>query len=346
MVAVLTLPVPWANVPGLDVNQLRVQSGRESSLTYDDGITLRVEVFDPSSFAALDALMSALASSERPGQVSLVAGFIPLPWRAPLRSAGVSFLDVSGVAEIDWPRIRISARRFGKPIRRVRAALPMQKGHGLVVQELLLQSSNGAQPSVGAVAISAGVSLPTASKAISQLEAHGLVQKHRTGTVAKVEVVDRAAIAHQLAAATSWPGTVTVAGYAWGRTIFDVASRLSSRASQNDLDFAVTGRVAANYLGIASTSSPERLRIWVDAQDKELEATATALGLEPASGDEANVSISHDRWRAGTIHRRLATLDGSDAWIANPLRIWCDLHDEPRGSEFAAQMWGSIADGA
>jgi hypothetical protein len=56
-----------------------------------------------------------------------------------------------------------------------------------------------------------------------------------------------------------------------------------------------------------------------------------------------NVRISADRWRVGVHRRAIARFDELTAMVAHPLRVWCDLHAEQRGSEFAAQLWGEIS---
>ncbi|MCC5954431.1 MAG: winged helix-turn-helix transcriptional regulator [Acidimicrobiia bacterium] len=258
----------------------------------------------------------------------------------------MSFVDVSGVAEIDWPRIRVSSRRFGRSVQRQRASLPLQKGHAAVTQELLVQALEGSKPWIGELAASAGVSVPTASKAVSQLEAHGLVVKHRDAHRVSVEVVDPVGLAQRLADRTGWPGEETVFGYLWGRTVFDVASRLSAVASRVDVEIAVTGRVGAAYLGVFGTTSPKDVRAWVGVGDRSLENVAEMLGLEPATDDAANVVLSNDRWGVGVNGRLDAPFDDLQAWVAHPLRVWCDLPDEQRGSDYAAQMWSVVTDGS
>lgn len=343
--AELTLDLPWFEAAESDLDGLRLRRGRSEALAYDDGIVLDVEVVDPADHPSPEALVDTAKAASGPGRVVLVAGAVPLAWRSPLREAGVSFVDVSGVAEIHWPRINVSARRFGRPVRRKRAALPFQKGHALVVQELLILTADGTAPTIGEVAESAGVSLPTASKAISQLEEHGLVAKHRDGTRVMVDVIDRVAIAVRLAERTSWPGDETIAAYLWGRTVFDVAARLSAAADAAGVELAVTGRIAAAHYGVLGTSSPKEVRCWVAGGSAPLADVAEELELEPAPREEANVVLSSDGWRFGVQRRRELQLDDASVWVAHPLRVWCDLHDEARGSEFAAQMWGAVNHG-
>ena len=72
---------------------------------------------------------------------------------------------------------------------------------------------------------------------------------------------------------------------------------------------------------------------------------AAALGLEPAPDEAANVVLSNDKWRVGVTRRRYERFDDFNAWAAHPVRIWCDLHDEQRGAEYAAQMWSVVTHG-
>lgn len=63
-------------------------------LTYEDGITLTVRVLEPSHFESVDDLIDEAKGDAAPGLVTLVAGSVPLEWRAWLRAAEVSFADV------------------------------------------------------------------------------------------------------------------------------------------------------------------------------------------------------------------------------------------------------------
>lgn len=345
MSAVLTLDLPWVETSSGAIEGLEVHRGRASTLAFSDGIVLDVRIVDPSAHSAATALIDRVKGAAAPGRVVLVAGAVPLEWRAALRDAGVSFVDVSGVAEIHWPRVEGSSRRFGQPVKRRRRPLPLQKGHGVVTQELLVLAMDASWPSIGELASSAGVSVATASKAVAQLQAHGLVVKHRRGTRVAVEVVDPVAIARQLADRTAWPGDETLSGYLWGRTVFDVAARLSAAASRFGAEVALTGRVAAGYLGVLGTASPKEVRAWVAVGDLALADVAEALGLEPCQDEVANVVLSSDKRRVGVARRQEARLDDLRAWVAHPLRIWCDLHDEQRGSEYAAQIWSAVTRG-
>ena len=159
-----------------------------------------------------------------------------------------------------------------------------------------------------------------------------------------VEVLDRVAIAARLAERTAWPGDEMLAVFLWGRTVFDVAARISDAAARAGIDLAVTGRVGAAYHGVLGTSSPKEVRCWVNAHSP-LADSAEALGLDPAPDESANVLLSTDPWRVGVHRRQVAQFDDLTASVAHPLRVWCDLHDEQRGAEYAAQMWGAMVHG-
>jgi hypothetical protein len=109
------------------------------------------------------------------------------------------------------------------------------------------------------------------------------------------------------------------------------------------IDIAVTGRVGAAFLGVLGTSSPSEVRCWVGVNGRRLEDVAAELGLEPAPAESANVRVSADRWRIGIHRRAVARFDELTATVAHPLRVWCDLHGEQRGSEFAAQLWAELS---
>lgn len=341
MVAEVRLKLPWLPRSPDHLQDVLIGRGTENIVSYDDGITLDVRVLDPGIYPSVEALVTDVEAQRGPGRVVLVAGLLPVEWRAPLRANEISFIDVSGVAEIRWPRLRVSARRFAQPVKRHRSPLPLQKGYALVSQELLIATARGERRTVGELAKAAGVGLSTASRAVSQLAEHGLVAKERDRGHVTAVVVDQVELAEQLAERTKWPGDELLHGYVWGRNVWDVASRISQATAEAEVDIAITGRAGAAFLGVLGTSTPNEVRGWVAADDRSLPEVAEALGLEPAPTSDANVALSTDRWRLGVHRSRSATFEQWTACIAHPLRVWCDLRSEHRGREFAAQLWGS-----
>ncbi|HUY47142.1 MAG TPA: winged helix-turn-helix domain-containing protein [Streptosporangiaceae bacterium] len=342
MAAELCLDLPWVPQSVQQVGELAVRRARRNVLSYDDGIALEVCLLDPAAYPSAEALVGDAEEQAQPGRVVLVAGMVPVSWRSQLREAELSFIDVSGVADISWPRLRIVARHFAQPVRRQRSPVPLQKGHARVVQELLIVSGGGAEPALAYLAEGAKVSLSTASRAITQLAEHGLVVKKRSGSHVVVAVTDRVEIAERLAAQTAWPGGQRIGGYLWGRNGWDVAARLSANAIEAGITLAVTGRAGAAFLGVLGTSSPSEVRCWVDAGERPLTDIAGSLGLDPAPEEAANVTLSSDPWRVGVHRRGSISFEDWTATVAHPVRVWCDLHSEKRGVEFAAQLWGAV----
>jgi MarR family len=342
MVAVLELAVPWAPGRPEDFGDLVVRRGGHDVLTYDDGIRLSVQLIDPMVHgSAEDLVTSASGAASRPGQLALVGGAVPVDWRGALRSAGVSFIDVGGVVEIDWPRLRVSSAQFGREVVRRRSPAPLQKGHALVAEELLIATVEDRQLTIAELARQVGVNKSVASRAIAQLAQQGLVE--RGGRSGALRVASLAELAGLLAARTAWPGREVVVGYAWGRTTLDTAAAISRNAAEAGVDIAVTGRVGAAFLGVLGTSAPTEVRCWATVDEQSLEDVAVALGVEPAPAEAANVRVTADRWRIGVHRRADARFDELTATVAHPVRVWCDLHAERRGSEFAAQLWGGIS---
>lgn len=335
----LRLNLPWIPDEPDHVGDLIISRGRDDVLTYDDGISLQVHVLDPAFYETVEDVIASARAEDGPGRVALVAGSVPVEWRAALRQVRLSFIDVDGVAEIAWPRLRLAARQFARQVIRRRDVVPLQKGHALVAEELLIAAVGGAQPSISELAQRAEVSVSTASRAVKQLAEQGIVEREQNWRQVAVRLVDVTALADLLANRTAWPGSEIVSGYAWGRNILDVAVTISRNAADAGIDMAITGRTGAAFLGVLGTSSPREVRCWAALNGRTLPEIAGRLQLDPAPPESVNVRVSADQWRIGVHRRADVHFDGWTATVAHPLRVWCDLHGEVRGREFAAQLW-------
>jgi transposase len=341
--ALLRLNVPWVPSKPDRFGDLAISRGGGDVLAYDDGISLLVEVLDPAHYETVGDLLVSAQDAMGPGRLVLVAGAVPVEWRAALRKAELSFIDVGGAVEIVWPRLRVSASRFGKEVLRHRRALPLQKGHALVAEELLIASLSGTPPTITELARRAGVDKSIASRTVAQLAKQGMVAREQGRRGVPVCVADPASLAELLAERTAWPGYEVVGGYIWGRNIWDTAATVSRNAAEAGIGLAITGRSGAAFLGVLGTSSPLEVRCWATLDERPLEEVAAALGLTPAPPESANVRVSADPWRIG-VHRHASTqFDEWTATVAHPLRVWCDIHAEERGREFAAQLWGRVS---
>src|ERR1700758_3828388 len=73
--AVLQLNAPWVPAEPESFAALVVRRGGDKVLTYDDGISLRVQLIDPAAYwNAADLVVSAQNASGQPGQLALVGG--------------------------------------------------------------------------------------------------------------------------------------------------------------------------------------------------------------------------------------------------------------------------------
>jgi predicted transcriptional regulator len=253
------------------------------------------------------------------------------------------FIDVSGIAEIAWPRIRVSTRRLTGPVERQTTAIPLQKGHALLVQELLIAPASGSPPTITELAERARVSVSTASRIVAQLAEQGLVERDRNWRHVSVRLSDRAGLAKLLADRSAWPTGQVISGHAWGRNIWDAAASISRRAADAGIAFAVTGRCGAAFLSVLGTAPPPVVRCWADLGGRSLADASEQLSLELAPIESSNVLISADPWRVGLHHRAAAQFEEWTATVSHPVRVWCDLHGEERGREFAAQPWRAVS---
>jgi MarR family len=338
--AVLRLNVAWAPNEPDRLGDLAISRGSNDVLEYDDGISLYVEVLDPVRYETVEDLVHSAQDAAGPGRLVLVAGAVPVEWRAALRRAELSFIDLGGVVEIVWPRLRVSASRFGKQVVRHRRAVPLQKGHALIAEELLIASVDGMPPTINELALRAGVDKSIASRAVAQLAGQGLVVREQGRRQAPVVVTSLESLANLLAERTVWPGHELVGGYLWGRNIWDTAATLSRNAANIGIQLAITGRTGAAFLGLLGTSSPLEVRCWAALNGRPVEEVADALGLTPAPRESVNVRVSADPWRIGVHRHASAQFDEWTATVAHPFRVWCDVHAEERGLEFASQLWG------
>ncbi len=97
-------------------------------------------------------------------------------------------------------------------------------------------------------------------------------------------------------------------------------------------------------MGVLGTGDIRVVRGRLRCRPNDLVTQCRELGIEPAPRDQANVAIAADTWGLGSRGARPISFEGYEARIASPLRVWCDVLDEPRGSEFAAQLWRQVSD--
>lgn len=348
-IAELTLDVPWIPEDPRTLDGLRLRRGRDAELRYLtadlDGITQRVEV----EFAhrSLDPdMVAARARAQPAGQLFLIVGPVPLELRAPLRDRMVSFLATDGTAEIFWPRLRVSASRFtDEVVERRTSAVTLRGSHARVVQALLAADMEGdVFETSKALGLRAGVGPSVVSRLLQKLARQGLVVLEREAGQAQPRVADRVALATLLRDERGWASARAVYGYVYGRDVIDRAARITNSASSDPDadDVAISGAVGAMAYDAVAVGVTE-LRVWLSGlAESPPEPRLLAAGIEPAARHEANCQVAFDRDGIGLLGARDVSLGHSDIRVAHPLRVWCDVHDELRGDDIAAELWSRM----
>jgi hypothetical protein len=341
----LRLPLPWVPEEPAHVGGLVLQRGADATLTYlDDGITLGVEILDP---AAGYSDLVFRAQSLPAGSVALVAGDIPVGLRPRLRKDEISFLDVDGTVELFWPRLRLSASRATDPnVQRRTPPVTLRGAHARIVQALLISWSDGEDlSSANELAEMADASKAATSRALRKLAERGLVDLIPAGRAHQPRVVDPVELAESLRKERGWPRREVHYGYRYGRdpmrraADLHEASKTATSADDRRWELAVTGIVGAAAHGVLTTAPPRLLKIWVRAEGEALSTVFGDLEIEPALPEEANCAVALDRYGVGLLGARPVETSIGYVWTAHPIRLWCDLHREPRGEEVAAQVW-------
>jgi len=258
----------------------------------------------------------------------------------------VSFLAADGTAEIFWPRLRVSASRFLEPaIQRRTPAVTLRGSHARIVQALLIaEMDERSFETSKELAVAAGTGPSIVSRLLNKLARQGLVAIEREAGTARPHVADRVALANLLRGQRGWAQSRVVYGYVYGRDAIDRAARLADRtaAEPRGPSIAVTGALGAMAYEAFAVGITQ-LRVWLHAkQDSPSEPTMLAAGIEPAAAEEANCQVAFDRDGVGLLGARPVGLGHSEIPVAHPLRVWCDLENEPRGESIAAELWSRM----
>lgn len=340
----LTLDLPWLPDQPVDLDEVEIERGPVNRLAYVDGIELAVVLLAADPEDSVRSVLRQVDEMGGPGKVVLVVGSVPVVWRAELRKRGASWLATDGRMELRWPRLAVSAHRLSvsapTPARK-RAPVALQKRQGVVAQVLCELALSGSLPvTVSQLAGAAEVGVAVASSAAHALARHGYVAKQRDGKTVLIDVDDISSLARLLADRTGWEHAKVAWAYGFGRSPLDVAHRITRAARESETNMAVTGRVGATYLGVIGTGDPSTVRVRVEATPDDAAAALDRLGLEAVDREEANVAVALDRWRLGTTHAQVLRFQKYSALIAPPVRVWCDLDGEPRGTDGTLSGFG------
>jgi len=274
-------------------------------------------------------LLGAVAGESRLGMV--VADRLAPHVRRELENAGCAYADAAGAVYVDVPGLLLHvepSQRSGL------AKLQAPQGIGVVGVRLVQVMLDEPQRdwSVADLAKAAASSAGQAHKVLTRLEAEGLVTVTGRGPGRRRRVTRPGDL-------LDWLATVPSArrvrerlhAYLYAPDAMALATRISLRALQTGLTYAITGAGGAALLGArAAVSAIPEIMVRIDP-DVDLHRAAELLQAEPVDGG-ANLMLVRDLGRLG-VHG--STSNGPVA-IAPPPRVWLDMLGEPRGEDAAA----------
>ncbi|MCW3042926.1 MAG: hypothetical protein JWL57_1084 [Actinobacteria bacterium] len=274
-------------------------------------------------------ILKSLASGGKVGLV--VADRLAKHVRRELETAGFAYADGTGAIHIDLPGLLLHVEpersTAGGGTRR-----PAGMGVvGVRVAQCLLGDPTR-KWSVADLARQAACAAGEAHRIIVRLEGEGFLEASGRAKTLRRYVRDPGALLDWLATVPSARRVrerLDVSLYA--RDPMALVTKLSARALEADVPYAVTGATGAGALGApVSTAVPITLvRIAPDVPS--LAEAAQLLGVEPVDAG-ANMVLIRDVGELG-LHGRVSS---GSVYVAPPVRIWLDMLGEPRGEDAAA----------
>jgi DNA-binding MarR family transcriptional regulator len=242
-----------------------------------------------------------------------------------LRAEGVNYLDdCRFVFRHDAPFVAMDRTRpRGKATKPVRD--PSLGGKiGVAVQEMLLE---GAQWwGVTELANAAKVAPGTAQAALRRLEELDLVDVEGAGPNKRRRLHDRRAVLDAWTPHAQRERVRLLTTYILGQGAIDLAEQVSQRLADGQIAHAVTGACAA-LLVAPHLTDVRTCEVWVDPATSE-SLVVGALGTAPVEKG-GNVIVL----RAKTDAPLFATREADGVVVANPLRLYADLLEDPRRGE-------------
>ncbi len=274
-------------------------------------------------------ILKTLAADGKVGLV--VADRLPKHVRRELEAAGWAYVNGTGAIHVDLPGLLLHVEPE-PPI--ARGGTPRPAGMGVVGVRVVqcLLGDPAREWSVADLARQAGCASGEAHRIIVRLEAEGFVEASGRGKALRRHVENPAALLDWLATVPSARRVrerLDVSLYA--RDPIALVTKLSARALEAEVPYAVTGATGAAALGApVSTAVPITL-VRVAPDVPSLAEAAQLLGVEPVDAG-ANMALIRDVGELG-LHGRISS---GSVFVAPPVRIWLDMLGEPRGEDAAA----------
>lgn len=272
-----------------------------------------------------DALMRIREGALRLAPVALVAAHFTTGALELLQRERVNYLDdCRFVFRSDVPFVAIDRHRPCGQAQKTAREPSLGGRIGIAVQEMLLGDVEWW--GVTELADEAKVAPGTAQAALKRLEALDLVDVQGSGPNKRRRLRDRGAVLDAWTPHARRERHRLMATFVLSQGPIDLAGQVSRRLADGRIAHAVTGACAA-LLVAPHVTDVRTCEVWVDRAASE-SLVAGALGAESVERG-GNVIVM----RAKTDAPLFALREAKDTVIANPLRLYADLLEDPRRGE-------------
>lgn len=324
------------DAPRVTVEPMTATRDRPDVVIRAGDVTYVVEVKSQRVTNAAAAQQLAAYAKSRPKgtHLLLAARTTTAEARRVLEDAGVAVIDTAGNIRIELPGLFLwtEGQRNATTGRDAAVGPPVKLAGkaGVAAQALLLDA--GRQWRVRDLAGVAGIAVGLAHRVFTRLEHEDLVEVMGAGPLKTRRLTNPAALLDLWAEEMKDRGTTQLHAYRLARDPRAQARTLSRLLAKARIDHAVTGAAGAAGLAPFITAIPVT-DVWV-TETVALDDVAAATGVEPVS-EGHNIVLRQAADDTALAFRRQI----DDVWVANALRVYRDLRQDPRrGREQAERL--------
>lgn len=247
-----------------------------------------------------------------------------------LREEGVNYLDDSQfVFRNREPFVVIRQDRKARQSKSQSLSAGLGGRTGIAIQAMLLEDQEWWQ--VTDLAEKAGVAAGTAQTALARLEQLGLVEAQGAGPKKLRRLSDKGEVLVHWARAATAERAKVLAVFIPAQGPLNLARSVTHRLHDAGITHAVTGACGA-LLVAPHVTDVRRCEVWVEPTVSDA-AILDAVGVESVEKG-GNVTFLRARSDAPLYARR--GIDGVE--VANPLRLYADLLEDPQRGEEQAEF--------
>ncbi len=267
-----------------------------------------------------------------PARLLVVCDEMSSEARRILRDAGVAYVDDRGWADARFPGFYVHLEpRRSEPHRPERRPSVRLTGRGAAVGHVLLLEKSKAW-SVTELASRAGVSTALAYKVLARLEREELVVAEGKGPQKRRHVVQAGPLLDLIAEESQTREVGRFGLHVLAQGFEGLATRSSKLLEEAGVEHALTGSGAA-ALEVAVVTSVPVLEIWIGA-GTSVNQVENLHGARRADAG-ANLLLRQSGDDLPLLDRRRI----EERWLANPVRVYLDLRNDPRRGEAQARTY-------